>query len=114
MTPISSATPSFPWQERASTPLAPRALEPPTTAPTNNDEELREVFDQFVGETFYGQMLASMRKSLTKPAYFHGGRGEEVFQGQLDQVLTEKMSRAGSNNLSDAMFELFQLNRNLG
>ena len=31
-----------------------------------------------LGETFYGQMIKAMRSSVGKPAYFHGGRGEEV------------------------------------
>ena len=42
-------------------------------------------------------------RSLGKPAYFHGGRGEEVFQ-QLDQVLAEKLSTA-QGAFSDAMYD---------
>ena len=75
------------------------------------DKELRETFDQFVGETFYGTMLKEMRKSLGKPAYMHGGRGEEVFQGQLDQMLVQEMASSSGHDLSGAMFDLFQLNR---
>ena len=77
----------------------------------HDDEELREVFHQFVGETFYRQLLSSMRKTTSKPAYLHGGRAEEAFQSQLDTVLAEKMTQAGDGSLSDAMYELFQLNR---
>jgi Rod binding domain-containing protein len=73
--------------------------------------ELREAFDSFVGETFYGQMLKSMRKAQGKPAYFHGGRAEEVFQGQLDQILAEKLTDSSAHNFSDSMFALFQLQR---
>ena len=73
--------------------------------------ELRETFDQFVGETFYGQMLASMRKSLGKPAYFHGGRAEEVFTGQLDQTLAQEMTKASAEKFTGPMFELFSLTR---
>jgi hypothetical protein len=69
--------------------------------------ELRETFDQFVGETLYGQMLKSMRKSLGKPAYFHGGRGEEVFQSQMDQLLVEQVSKASASSISGPMYELF-------
>lgn len=79
--------------------------------PRLNSPELREAFDQFVGETFYGQMLASMRKTQGKPAYFHGGRAEEIFQGQLDQVLAEQLTKANANTLSGPMFELFSLQR---
>lgn len=79
---------------------------------TKTDEkELRGRFDQFVGETFFGQMLKTMRQSLGKPAYFHGGRGEEVFQAQLDQTMVEKISEASADTFTNPMFELFNLQR---
>lgn len=82
------------------------------TAPTPPaDPAMRKAFDDFVGQTFYGQMLASMRKSQGKPAYFHGGRAEEVFQGQFDQILSEQLSEATANQFSGPMFELFNLQR---
>lgn len=73
--------------------------------------EVREAFQQFVGETFFGQMLSAMRKTVGKPAYFHGGRGEEVFQGQLDQMLGEQLAKASAADFADPMFELFALQR---
>ncbi|QDU77549.1 hypothetical protein Pan97_46200 [Bremerella volcania] len=72
--------------------------------------QLREKFDQFVGESMFGQMLKSMRESVGKPAYFHGGRAEEVFQSQLDQLLVEKISDASAEQISKPMFELFAAN----
>lgn len=75
------------------------------------DKEVREAFDQFVGETFFGQMLKAMRKTVDKPAYFHGGQGEEMFRSQLDQMLAEKMSEASAGKFTDSMFDLFQLKR---
>jgi Rod binding domain-containing protein len=59
-----------------------------------NAEKLRETFSQFVGETFYGQMIKSMRSTVGKPAYFHGGRAEEVFQGQLDQQMAQELTES--------------------
>lgn len=92
---------------------APAKLTNPTVTKGGDAEggELREAFDQFVGETFYGQLLASMRKTVNKPAYFHGGRAEEVFQGQMDQILAEKMSETSASDFTGPMFELFNLNR---
>jgi len=75
------------------------------------DGELREAFDQFVGQTFYSQLLAAMRQTVGKPAYFHGGRSEEVFQGQLDQLLSERLSEASAETFTGPMFELFNLPR---
>lgn len=91
----------------------PLLQQPPQPAVNANlaSPRLRETFDQFVGETFYGQMLSSMRKTVGKPAYFHGGRGEEVFQGQLDQMLSEQLAKASAAEFTGPMFELFALQR---
>lgn len=77
----------------------------------SQNSELRKAFDDFVGETFFGQMLRSMRKTVGKPAYFNGGKAEEIFQQQLDQVLAEKVSKASADKFSGPMFELFTLQR---
>jgi Rod binding domain-containing protein len=72
----------------------------------------REAFDQFVGETFFGQMIKAMRSTVDKPAYFHGGRGEEVFQTQLDQMFAEEMTKASAHSFTGPMFEQFQAQLN--
>lgn len=77
---------------------------PPGLA-SNKADEVREQFTQFVGEAFYGQMMKAMRSTVGKPAYFHGGRGEEVFQGQLDQKMTEHLTKASAAQFADPMFE---------
>lgn len=97
-------------------PLSSRGFVPPamlqSAAPqVPQQDEAREVFDQFVGETFFGQMIASMRKTQGKPAYFHGGRAEEVFQGQLDQLMTEHLTEATAGSFSGPMYDLFALSR---
>lgn len=84
------------------------------STPANNEQgkddgELRKAFESFVGESFYGQLFQAMRKTVGKPAYFHGGRAEETFQAQLDQLLTEKMSQCGTGGFSDSMYELYRL-----
>jgi hypothetical protein len=73
--------------------------------------ELKEAFSDFVGQTFFGQLIASMRKTVDKPAYFHGGRAEEVFQGQLDQMLAERVSDSSREQFAEPMFELFMMQR---
>ncbi len=88
-------------------------LSPPSraAAKAEDQQELRKTFDSVVGESLFGQMLKEMRKSVHKSAYFHGGRGEEVFQAQLDQVMAEKISHASADKLTGPMFELFTLRR---
>jgi peptidoglycan hydrolase FlgJ len=78
---------------------------------STKEEPLREAFQDFVGQTLFGQMLSSMRSTVGKPAYFHGGRGEEVFQEQLDALLVEEISEASASSVADPMFELFQMQR---
>lgn len=82
---------------------------PPTVA--TDDPKLRSAFDSFVGEALFGQALRSMRKTVGKPAYVYGGRTEEIFQQQLDQVLAEKLSHASADKLSGPMYELFTMRR---
>lgn len=82
-------------------------------AGTNGDDaELKEAFQDFVGQTFFGQLLASLRSTEGEAAYFNGGRAEEIFRGQLDQVLTEKISDASADKIADPMYDLFRLPRN--
>jgi peptidoglycan hydrolase FlgJ len=94
---------------------APPALGPPPSSkldqPAKNPEKLRETFNEFVGNVVFGQMLSSMRKTVGKTPYMHGGRAEEVFQNQLDQELTKHLTEASADQFADPMFELFQLQR---
>ena len=88
-----------------------KTLELQKTTDATTDDPVREAFRDFVGQTMFGQMLQSMRTTVGKPAYFHGGRGEEVFQQQLDQLLVEKISDSSASTVADPMYELFQLQR---
>lgn len=67
--------------------------------------ELKQAYTDFVGKTFYGEMLKSLRSTVDKPAYFHGGQAEEAFRSQLDQQLADHMSAASAGQLADPSFE---------
>ncbi len=77
-----------------------------------SEDPLRDAFRDFVGQTLFGQLLSSMRSTVGKPAYFHGGRAEEVFSQQLDQVLVERISEASASTVADPMYDLFVMQRN--
>ena len=68
------------------------------------DQQLHETFTQFVGQTFYGQMIKSMRSTVGKAAYFNGGQGEKIFQGQLDQTMAEQMTKASADKFAEPLF----------
>lgn len=74
-------------------------------------EDLRKAFQDFIGQTLFSQMISSMRSTQEGAAYFDGGRAEKIFQGQLDQILSEELSEASASKISDPMFKLFQLRR---
>lgn len=98
--------------DSASSAFRSRTSSTPGTEPAATEKgELRATFDQFVGQTFYSQMLAAMRQTVGEPAYFHGGRAEKAFQGQLDQILSEKLAETTSDRFTGPMFELFSLSR---
>lgn len=104
------------WQLAAQQPCPPDAsrLQPRAAAGAEKnecEESLQDAFQSFVGETLFGQMLKAMRKTVNKPAYFHGGRAEEVFSQQLDQILAEKMARSDGAKYSNAMYDLFRMKR---
>lgn len=65
---------------------------------------LRETFDQSVGGTFFRYMLKSLRSSTGKPAYFHGGQAEEIFQSQLDEVIISDLAKATGETFSRDLF----------
>lgn len=70
--------------------------------------QLRTTVDEMVGVTFFGQMLKAAHNSKLKGKYGHGGRGEEVFQGQMDLELARSMGRGMKNELSDAIYSRYE------
>jgi peptidoglycan hydrolase FlgJ len=93
-------------------PNVPKSLKPVNTAANRfdkpdygNKDQLREKFTQFVGETFYGQMIKSMRSTVGKAAYFDGGQAEKAFQGQLDQQLAEQLTKSTAERFAKPLFD---------
>ena len=114
MTSIMPPAPVFPSQtaaqETQETTLRQRLEEEARQTTDTSSPELREKFNEFVGQTFFGTLVKAMRKTVDKPAYFHGGRGEEVFQAELDRVFVEELTESTASQIAEPMFELFNLN----
>ena len=72
-------------------------------------QELRGMVDEVVGVTFFGQMLKMAQKNPFKASYMQGGRGEEVFRGQLNMELARHAGRGVHTGLSEAIYS--QLSR---
>jgi|SRR6267142_2473583 len=73
--------------------------------------ELQKAFTDFVGQTFFGELVKQMRATAKKPAFFHGGMGEDIFQSQLDQILVERISDVAAKSFSDPMYHLLMAPR---
>jgi peptidoglycan hydrolase FlgJ len=91
------------------------SLSAPAKAPLplggHDSPALREAFTDFVGQTFFGELVKQMRATLDKPAFFHGGMGEDIFQSQLDQILVERISDTTAHTFSDPMYQLMLARR---
>ena len=74
------------------------------TAAPDRLGDLREQVDRLVGSFFYGTLLRNLRGSVLQGEIGHGGRGEEVFQAQLDQVLAERAASASTSSLNEGVY----------
>ena len=81
------------------------SLAEPSAQQVADARKTREAFTQWVGETFYAQMLKSMRATVGKPAYFHGGNAEETFRTQLDMHLAEELAESTGERFAEPLFE---------
>jgi Rod binding domain-containing protein len=67
-----------------------------TPAQLEQHNKLVKTARTWVAQAFFGEMLKQMHNSPFKSDMLEGGRGGQVFQGQLDQKLAERM--AGSRS----------------
>ncbi len=68
---------------------------------------LRTAVNEVVGTTFFGELLKTARNSTLKGEYGHGGRGEEIFRGQLDLELARRAGSAMDNGLSETLYRRY-------
>jgi hypothetical protein len=72
---------------------------------TDDAQALRRKIGEFVGLTFFAPMLKQASESKLKGKYGHGGRGEEVFRGQLNELLAQRIGESGRFGLVDELFK---------
>jgi Rod binding domain-containing protein len=90
-------------------PQAPNRSDQVAKDATSKNDELRKRIGEMVGMTFFGTLMKAMRESTMKGPFGHGGRGEEVFGGQLDQMLAQEMGKATRFDLKEVIYR--QLSR---
>jgi len=102
MQPFSAVTPATPNAAQFGEALAKRRASGAATS------EARKRVGEFVGNIFYGTLIRQMQASKFKTRYLSGGRGEEVFQGQLGLELAQRLGRSVSDPVSNKLFESIQ------
>ncbi|GEM_PF-1987061 len=80
---------------------------------TRDLSKLREVTGKVVGNVFFGSMLKMMRDSKIKGTVGHGGRGEEVFSGQLHGILSERMGEKAHGGVVGALYKQLERQQQL-
>lgn len=76
--------------------------------PTAEELEVRETFQQAIGGTFFRQMLKALRSTQGKPAYFHGGQAEDIFQSRLDDEIADDMARRQGDAFAGPLFAAYR------
>ena len=67
------------------------------------DAELKIKAREFVGLTFFAPLLQQASDPVLKGKYGHGGRGERVFRGQLNELLAMRMGQSSRLGIADAV-----------
>jgi Rod binding domain-containing protein len=79
----------------------------PAKTPAKGQLAVREKFQDFVGGTFYKEMLKALRAAQKPSKYLNGGQAEKIFQGQMDQEIAEDLARKYAGHLADPLFESY-------
>jgi Rod binding domain-containing protein len=82
-----------------------QAAAPPRRGGT--EDEVKARFQDFVAGTFYKEMVKALRSAQRPPRYLYGGQAEQIFQGQLDQVLTDELARSHGGRIAGGLYELY-------
>lgn len=81
---------------------------------TAHDLSDRKKVGEFVGNIFYGTLIRQMQASTLKSPVKGGGRGEEVFGGQMALELSKRMGEAQNNPLTDRIYRSILKHHGLG
>lgn len=68
-------------------------------------DKLRSLSKMYVSSAMIMPMFEQMRSDPLAANLFHGGRSEEVFQQQLDQVLSDRIAGASKFDLAEAIYK---------
>lgn len=70
-------------------------------------DQLRELTEMVVSSTFIAPMFDQLRNDPLASNLFHGGRGEKIFQQQLDTVISDRIAGSSNFGLADVLYQQF-------
>ena len=68
-----------------------------------DNSTLRAKVSEFIGLTFFAPLLKQASDPVLKGEYMHGGRGEQVFRGQLNELLAVRIGQSSRLGIADAV-----------
>ncbi len=71
----------------------------------SEEAQLREAAEKLVATTLIMPMFEQLRSDPLATNMFHGGRGEKIFQQQMDQVLSDRIAGATRFDLVDSVYK---------
>ncbi|GEM_PF-2054799 len=98
----SPAKPFIPLQKPDARPLKGKALQGPAQ-PGDEAAQLRKAARDFES-VFMAQVLKQMRETVHKEEMFHGGPGEDLFEGLLDEEISRRMAGQGSLGVGELLY----------
>ena len=63
---------------------------------------------------FLGQLLKGMRSTVSKEEMFHGGPGEDIFEGMLDDEFAKILSSRGETGIGEMLYRDLSRRFNIG
>jgi peptidoglycan hydrolase FlgJ len=76
---------------------------PSVPSPANEQQRLRGAAKQLEG-VFVEQLFKAMRETVPNDGLTHGGAGEDMFTGLLDQHLSESAPGQWQHGIGEALF----------
>jgi len=70
-------------------------------------KQVRESAEQLVSSTFIMPLFKQLRSDPMASEMFHGGQGEEIFQQQMDQILSDRIAGSANFDLIDSVERFF-------
>lgn len=89
----------------ASAPVFNGFLDRASSEGQGKEAQLREAAEKLVSTTLIMPLFEQLRNDPLAVNLVHGGRGEKIFQQQMDQVLSDRIAGATRFDLVDAVYK---------